>query len=475
MEAEQKATPEVVIRFLDGPLAEQIISIERLVTMIGRDRQNDIVILDPRVSRHHARLSREGDSWTIENLSQSSFVAIDQRQTGRGKLKHNSVVNLGEDIRFVFLAEPLAAQPPQLPPATEPAISPSASPPVLPTVPAVVKTPVNIPPDAAPSGTVLASIPQSGKPTLTISSNIRSDVQTHILDKPVLNIGRDANNDIVIAEPTVSAWHAQLVHDGRNLVLVHPHPSRAQTLNGLWYQGRLIRGDQQFRAQLASGDFFRIGDEHGTLITLSYDDGTGIPVDNLPVMQPIPLTESRLTIGRTPDNTVVLNHPQVSVHHALLEKVEGGYRVSDTNSTNHVYVNGQLTSTQLLRTGDEMRIGPFRLTYTGTELKPYDESSHIRIDAIHLKKVGNNHVILLDDISLVIPPRKFVALVGGSGAGKSTLMDALNGLRPAHEGTVLYNGMDYYHHLADFSTQLGYVPLSKVWINLDFGHSLSWE
>lgn len=103
MEAEQKAAPEVAIRFLDGPLAEQTISIERLVTMIGRDRQNDIVILDPRVSRRHARLRREGDSWTIENLSQSSFVAIDQQHMGQGQLQHNSVVHLGENISFVFL------------------------------------------------------------------------------------------------------------------------------------------------------------------------------------------------------------------------------------------------------------------------------------------------------------------------------------------------------------------------------------
>jgi ABC-type multidrug transport system ATPase subunit len=116
----------------------------------------------------------------------------------------------------------------------------------------------------------------------------------------------------------------------------------------------------------------------------------------------------------------------------------------------------------LERSGDEIRIGPYRLIYTGTELRQYDESSHIRIDALHLTKIGNNNVILLDDISLVIPPRKFVAIVGGSGAGKSTLMDAMNGLRPAHQGNVFYNGVDYYHNLATFSTQLGYVPQDDI-------------
>src|SRR5204863_895395 len=68
----------------------------------------------------------------------------------------------------------------------------------------------------------------------------------------------------------------------------------------------------------------------------------------------------------------------------------------------------------------------------------------------------------LHDISLVIPPRKFVALVGGSGTGKTTLMDALNGLRPAQEGKVFYNGQNYYRSPAEFSTQLGYVPQDDI-------------
>src|SRR2546421_10141434 len=41
-------------------------------------------------------------------------------------------------------------------------------------------------------------------------------------------------------------------------------------------------------------------------------------------------------------------------------------------------------------------------------------------------------------------------------------MDALNGLRPAQQGIVLYNGQDYYRHLATFSTQLGYVPQDDI-------------
>ncbi|MGZ3646466.1 MAG: FHA domain-containing protein [Ktedonobacteraceae bacterium] len=466
MEIEQKSVGGVAIRFLSGPLVEKTISIQKPVTVIGRDPQSDIVVFDPRVSRRHACIRMVNGSWSIENLSQSSYITINQQQIQHGVLQNNTVVGLGENTSFVFLVQQFINQTVPSSNFTAPEVvhpiyvqprgeTPKPSSPAL-------RVPNNIPANVSPSGTMLAPMGEMGIPTLTVSSNIHSDRKIHSLNKQTLNIGRDPENDIVISEPMISAWHAQIVRDESNLFFVHPHPLRGKTLNGVWYQGQRIRGDEQFRKQLVNGDIFRIGDENGTLVTLTYDDGAGVPVETLPEMKPIPLTGGKLTIGRAPNNMVVLNHPQVSAHHAEMERVEGGYRILDTNSSNHVYVNGQRISHQLLRTGDEIRIGPFLLVYTGTDLKQYDESNNIRIDALHLKKVGNNNVILLNDISLVIPPRKFVALVGGSGAGKSTLMDALNGLRPAHNGTVLYNGVDYYHNLAAFSTQLGYVPQDDI-------------
>jgi ABC-type glutathione transport system ATPase component len=245
-------------------------------------------------------------------------------------------------------------------------------------------------------------------------------------------------------------------------VLVHPHPRRQQTLNGLLYQGQKIESTQQFRHELMRGDVFRIGDMHGTLVTLTYNDGSGNRQEVVPDIHPIPLDSAVLTLGRLADNTVVLNHPQVSAHHARLERANTTYRILDLGSTNHVYVNSRQVKEQLLKAGDDVRIGPFQLTYTGTQLIQRDEQSNIRIDAFHLNRYGSGNVRLLNDISLAIPPRKFVALVGGSGAGKSTLLNALSGLNPAQEGTVLYNGQDYYQNLAAFSSQLGYVPQDDI-------------
>lgn len=465
METEQKTLPEAAIRFVNGPLAGQMIFIQKPVTSIGRDRQNDIVVLDPTISRHHARIRWSEESWIVENLSQRSSLTLENQRIQQGNLEHLSVLRLGATVHLTFLLRQQGQQfipphvdehktqpvPPQLP--AEQQTIPAASFPQSPGQPPV---------PFSPGSTMLVRPATANVPALIVSSNMLGERQVHDLTSPIINLGRGAGNEIVIDSPIVSVQHAQIVRDGDTYVFIHPHPTRGQTLNGLWYQGQHIAGNQQFRKQLAPGDIFRIGDEHGTLITLTYDPGVETSSVILPELPPIPLNAEKLTIGRTPENSIVLNHPQVSAHHALLEKTAGGYHLSDQNSTNHVYVNGERISQHDLHTGDEIRIGPYRLTYSGTELRQYDESGHIRIEARHLKKTGNNNIILLNDISLVIPPRSFVALVGGSGAGKSTLMDALNGLRPAQEGTVLYNDLDYYHNLAAFNTQLGYVPQDDI-------------
>jgi ABC-type multidrug transport system ATPase subunit len=187
------------------------------------------------------------------------------------------------------------------------------------------------------------------------------------------------------------------------------------------------------------------------------------PKPPMPEMRPIPLTAPMITLGRYPDNMVILNHPQVSAHHARLERLnDGAYRIFDLHSTNHVYVNEQRVRKQVLKPGDEIAIGPYEMIYTGTELTSMREGRGIRIEALHLKTSGKRFRVLLHDISLDIPSGSFVALLGGSGVGKSTLLDALSGVRPARRGTVLYNGQDYYQHMDAFNTKLGYLPQEDI-------------
>ncbi|HLW01758.1 MAG TPA: FHA domain-containing protein [Ktedonobacterales bacterium] len=493
MEPEAQTPGLASITFLTGPLAGKTFRITQAVTTIGRESDNDLVVKgDLKVSRHHAQLSWRDGSWTVENRSQKAKLLVDQQSVQQAAIQNGAVIGLGAETTFRFVtlaADETSADEDETIPLLRPSVHASESSPSLaseitlvpaseadmttmPLAPALAEaaapTPQAEPPRSPtsmvprPSQTLVASSLLLGLPSLEVSSNTSERRKSYVLDKKIINIGRDVTNDIVIEDQSVSGLHLQVVREGQQLVLIHPHPERQHTANGLLYQGRKIRGDESYRHTLARGDVFRIGDEQGTLVTLSYQDGSGAQQEPLPPMRPIRLGEAELTIGRHSENTVVLPHPQVSAHHARLVREGGAYRIHDLHSTNHIYVNAQLVTNHLLKMGDEIRIGPYRLIYESTHLTQYDESNNIRIDALNLKKAAANQATLLNNISLSIPPRAFVALVGGSGAGKTMLLDALSGLRPAQQGQVLYNGQEYYRNLAAFNTQIGYVPQDDI-------------
>lgn len=457
------------LRFLSGPLAGRVFPLDRPTLTIGRDLGNDIAVTgDREVSRQHARLVWDGSEWRIENVSRGNVMLVGGAETHDAPLAAGAVVGLGGVTTFTLLsAEEATEMAAPLRESDGAVFSPEAAdllaaasvtaPPSRPLTEATVSGR-----QARDGATQMATLDQRATPTLEVTSNTRDGKQVYALVDDVIAIGRDASNDIVINDRIVSGRHLQITRDGGRLTLTHPAPGRASTLNGLLYQGRKIRGDEPFSKTLAPGDFFRIGDENGTLVTLTYHDGTENATIAPTLSEPVRLGAADVTIGRAEDNTIALTHPQVSAHHARLSRDGAGYRITDLNSANHVYVNGQIITSVQLRMGDEIRIGPYRLLYEGSQLTPYDESRFIRIDAVDLRKTGANGVTLLDDISLSIPPRSFVALVGGSGAGKSTLMDALNGQRPAQSGQVLFNGEDYYQNLARYASQVGYVPQEDI-------------
>ncbi|MFN4279801.1 FHA domain-containing protein [Thermosynechococcus sp.] len=170
------------------------------------------------------------------------------------------------------------------------------------------------------------------------------------------------------------------------------------------------------------------------------------------------------TIGRDPNNDLVIEHPTVSRHHARIERRNGDFLLTDLGSSNGTFVNGrEVEEPTLLRVGDTIRICSDRLVLNVDEtLTQYAESGHMRLDAINLNKVVGKGTQILHNISLSILPKEFVAILGPSGSGKSTLLDALNGLRPATTGTVLVNGTNFYRNYQAFQAQLGYVPQKNI-------------
>ena len=80
--------------------------------------------------------------------------------------------------------------------------------------------------------------------------------------------------------------------------------------------------------------------------------------------KPLNLTGKQITIGRSPDNAIVVDEDLVSREHALIELQREGYVLHDRGSTNGTYVNGQQIYQHLLQPGDQIQIGPVTLALT---------------------------------------------------------------------------------------------------------------
>jgi hypothetical protein len=72
------------------------------------------------------------------------------------------------------------------------------------------------------------------------------------------------------------------------------------------------------------------------------------------------------TIGRLADNTIVIDSPAVSSHHASVVLDRGLFAVEDLQSTNGTFVNGVRVSRRVLKDGDVLQVGQHRLVLDQT-------------------------------------------------------------------------------------------------------------
>jgi len=81
----------------------------------------------------------------------------------------------------------------------------------------------------------------------------------------------------------------------------------------------------------------------------------------------LPLTKDRSSLGRRPHNDFVFDNLSISGEHAVFVRLGTGfgteYRVEDVNSTNGVYVNGERVQQKVLKNGDTLDLGQFRMRF----------------------------------------------------------------------------------------------------------------
>ena len=76
------------------------------------------------------------------------------------------------------------------------------------------------------------------------------------------------------------------------------------------------------------------------------------------------LTNGIHKIGRLPHKEIILDDITVSRNHAFISVDDETVTISDENSTNGIFVNGELTNESVLFSGYRIQIGKFNLIIT---------------------------------------------------------------------------------------------------------------
>ena len=121
-----------------GPRAGQEYELDKDVYAIGREAGNDLVIEDAQISRHHARLTRQGNSYLIEDLGSTNGTFVNGSRVTEPTLLNNGdmlgladTVVLAVEIPLMDVGATVVGQPAGVdstavhqPPVTQPTFTP---------------------------------------------------------------------------------------------------------------------------------------------------------------------------------------------------------------------------------------------------------------------------------------------------------------------------------------------------------------
>ena len=285
-----------------------------------------------------------------------------------------------------------------------------------------------------------------------------------------VRIGRDPQLEITIVDPMVSREHARLTWDeGWQLV-------DSGSKNGIY-----VDGARREKVSVTNPVVVRLGDAaEGPVVRISVEDpdatrqdvgarwdestiGVGAPSAPPPTPHEA-VPKGSLTVGRSPDNDIVVRDVLASRHHAIVHNVPSGLEIDDLGSVNGTFVGGIRVSRAQLTDGDVVTIGNTDFSVQEGRLVPRQAvaptAGGLRVDSVGLTIEGGRR--LLEDVTFTAQPGSLTAVIGPSGAGKTTVATIISGSERPTEGVVEFEGRSVHAEYQVLRSRIGMVPQDDV-------------
>ncbi len=318
---------------------------------IGRQEGNTIRLTERNVSRHHAKLTRRLGQVLIEDLNSYNGIKVNgDRIDGSYEVKEGDLVQIGDydlAIEGNEKAQPRADE------------------------------------SAALAETALSSLPESlDAPDLTPTPPLRRPTPAQVArlrsappDTPVDPVrGRPDERDHEDEQPAAPR---------------SPETQRRRSSNGAIPASRPAAPSALEVEEIAVEDAPRL------ILTTSELAG-----------REYACIRSDLTIGRTNDNDIAIDHRSVSQNHCRLVRDGSDWRAFDLHSVSGIKINGEPCEDALLHYGDTLELGHLRFSF----LAPGEEPTPAETELSPLEPQASSKVPYLIAIGLVILAALLVAI-----------------------------------------------------------------
>ncbi|MEP6994436.1 MAG: FHA domain-containing protein [Acidobacteriota bacterium] len=193
-------------------------------------------------------------------------------------------------------------------------------------------------------------------------SRTRQERDFRVPDQPEVGVGYDRSNDVVVPFEGVSRRHARISFDGRDYWIEDVGSANGTFLNAvrLTQKERLKHLDIVTLGRRADLIFMR------RTVELARKARQGILSARLEILDGLDAGTKReiprgtVTIGRAPGNNIVADSQLVSKVHARVERSGVQLLVTDLQSANGTFVNGDRVDSKILKDGDEVSVGHAR-------------------------------------------------------------------------------------------------------------------
>lgn len=186
----------------------------------------------------------------------------------------------------------------------------------------------------------------------------------HPFTQSVLTVGRADDNAVILEDPQVSGHHLLIELANSQFTVTDLGSRNGAKLNGqpLW---------PKTPAPLRYGDVIELVEFRLALRPCSPQDLPAAAERMRIAVTPRPglavyvggklikaaLAKPVMTLGRSPDNDILIEHPMVSRRHAQITQQNGVFIIADAGSANGLTFNGQRAPQRQLADGDVLTIG----------------------------------------------------------------------------------------------------------------------